>query len=179
MPIENSQIKHYVEALVALGLAVEELSKIEKDLDVALDLLQNNEEIRRFIANTYVKSEGKLRAFEEILDGRLHPIVVHFILIMQDHDHLSAIDRVAALFTKKVAMLTKRICGRVTTARPLTSEKLVLLEKEVSILMGSDIQLQVTVDPNMLGGVFVRVGDFVLDGTVEHRLESIRKNLLS
>lgn len=163
---------------MALGLAVEELPQIEKDLDIATELFRNNEEICRFIASSYVKQEGKLQAFEEILTGKLHPVIVYFILILQEHGHLLDLSRIAVLFTERASLLTKKINGRLTSARPLSKKKIALIEKEVSSILGNDIGLKVTVDHNMLGGVFIKVGDFILDGTVEHQLENIHRNLL-
>jgi len=178
MPAENHQIEHYAQALVALSQAVGELPRIERDLDMAAELFRNNEEIRRFVASAYVKQEGKLRAFEDILSGKLHPVLVYFVLILQEHDRLSDFNQIAALFAEKVSKFTEKIDGKLISARPLSKEKIALIEKEVSAIYGNDIRLKVAVDSNMLGGVLIKVGDFILDGTVEHQLESIRRNLL-
>ena len=65
------------------------------------------------------------------------------------------------------------------TARPLTPERTALIEKETGRLLGRTVSLRVRVDPKLLGGLYVRVGDFVIDGTVDTQLDALRKKPLA
>jgi F-type H+-transporting ATPase subunit delta len=67
--------------------------------------------------------------------------------------------------------------ARVTTAVPLTGAQEQQLSEVLGRLYGRSVGLQVTVDPGVLGGLIVQVGDEVIDGSIAHRLEAARRRL--
>jgi F-type H+-transporting ATPase subunit b len=68
-------------------------------------------------------------------------------------------------------------CAEITSALPLTDEEKAIVRKDVLSKMGAQAQIDFRVDPNILGGLVVRVGDKVVDGSVAGQLESLRQSL--
>ena len=179
MPEENNDVEQLADSLVSLGRATATLKRFDEDLMLTLETFEKNSQVRRFLADPAIRVEGKLSAVREILKDRVHPVLLHFLLILVEQDIISKLKPVADSFFRKVSGLRQRISGELVTALPLPPEKIAAIEKETGAILDKEVHLRVRVDPDILGGVFVQVGDFVLDGTIDHRLDSIRRQLLA
>ncbi|MFC1462177.1 ATP synthase F1 subunit delta [Verrucomicrobiota bacterium] len=179
MQPKDADIQQYAESLVALSGAVDAQKRIEGELAGVVELLKTNEDVVRFISDPAVTDEGKARGLEEALSGKVHPALLHFILILHVQGALSELDAVAHVFFDRISESEQSADGTVVVARPISRKKLAVMEKETGALLGKKVRLRVTVDSNMLGGAVVRVGDFILDGSTERQLEDIRRSLLS
>jgi len=179
MQPENADIEQYADSLVSLAGAVGARKPIEEDLAGVVELLETNEDILRFMSDPAVAAEGKARALEEALTGRVHPALLHFVLILHSQGALSQLDAVAHAFFDRISESEQSVDGIVVVARPISRKKLAIMERETGALLAKKVRLRVNVDSNMLGGVVIRVGDFILDGSTERQLEDIRRHLLS
>jgi len=155
------------------------LSEIEENLTDALTLLEKNEEVRKFLRTPHVAEKGKRRAVEQILRGKVHPALLYFLLTLIEQNELPLLKGVAAIFFEKASLLRKKIAGELVSSRPLSGEKVEAIEQEVGRIVGRHVHLRVRLDPGILGGIAVQVGDFVLDGTIDHQLEDIRQALFA
>ena len=172
------EIEKYAASLLALAQASDSMLVIEKDILSAADLIRNNEDIRSFIADPGIMAEGKINALASILAGKVHPVLIHFLSILQEQNRLADLDAIAKAFRFRVSALIHKAHGRLITARPLLDETIARIEEAAGEALGKKVRLRVVVDPEVIGGVMVQVGDFVLDGTVRHMLSSIHSNLL-
>lgn len=155
------------------------MKRIESDLAAVIDLLKTNTAIVRFLADPAITAEGKARALEESLSGLVHPALLHFIIIMQAQGVLKHLAAVAGAFFARISESEQSVDGTVVVTRPISAGKLAVVEQETGALLGKKVRLRMVVDPNMLGGVLVRVGDFILDGSAERQLVDIRRSLLN
>lgn len=179
MRAKDVDIEQYAESLVALCGAVNAQKQIEKDLAGVAELLKTNEDLVRFMSDPAVTDEGKARSLEEALSGTVHPALLHFVLILHAQGVLSELDAIGKVFFDKISESEQSVDGTAVVARPISRKKLAAMERETGVLLGKKVRLRMDVDSNMLGGVVVRVGDFILDGSTERQLEDIRRSLLS
>jgi F-type H+-transporting ATPase subunit delta len=179
MPTDKAQAAHYADALVSLGHAVDALPQFEEDLADVLDFLETNADTRRFLRDHAVEIAGKCRAIEELLTGRAHPALVQFLVLLLRERRLESLRDIAEAFFRKVSALRREAAGELVSPTPLDDETVARIEKETGLALGKEVHLRVRVDANLLGGLFVKVGDFVLDGTVDRRLDDIRHQLLA
>jgi F-type H+-transporting ATPase subunit delta len=177
MVSESDRIGRIADALVALGDGTGQIQRFERDLATALNLLRSHEEIRRFLGDPTVDDRGKCQALERIMSADLHPVLLHFLLILQRERLLARLGDIAGAFYERVSLLVRKVSGEIVTAQPLTDERVAQIEREVGRVLQKDVHLAVRVDPNLLGGVTVRVGSFVVDGTVDRYLEAVGATL--
>ena len=179
MPSAGPEAQKYAEALVLLGEGAGDLVRVEKDLAAAMDFLERTPEVRRFLRDPRVSGEGKATALGQLLRQDLHSVVIHFLLILQEQGGLSSLPDIAEAFFQRVSVRKMKASGELVTARPLSEGQVAAIERETGRVLGKDVRLRVRVDPTLLGGLSVRVGDFVLDGTVDRQLEQFRAVLLA
>jgi F-type H+-transporting ATPase subunit delta len=179
MPDPDREIERYAEALLRLGEASGCLADLERQLPDARDLLARNAEVRRFLADPGVEAEGKRRAIERLLAGEPpHPALIPFLQILLAAGRLARLPAIVDAFLAGAAGLRQESLGELLSAVAVPDDRRAAIEREVSRILGKPVRLQPRVDPALLGGHQVRVGDFLLDFTVDHRLEQIRRGLL-
>lgn len=179
MPADQHNVAALAEALFHLGRATGELRRVEEELMSLLDLFGENEQVRRFLSDPHVTAVGKRDALEKLLGGRVHSVLLYFVLILQDADRIGSLQAVADRFFEHASRLRQKMTGEIESATPVPDEKVRVIEKEVSRILGMDVQLRVRIVNKVLAGLRLRVGDFVVDGTIDHELASIRRHLLS
>ena len=94
------------------------------------------------------------------------------------HLHGRRIDSVVSHLVEMAAKQRDRVVADIKVAAPLTPEQSQRLAQALSQLKGRTVRLNVAVDPSVLGGVHVAIGEEVIDGTIESRLEQARRALL-
>lgn len=179
MPPVNPEARAYARALLELAEATGSLESIEKAMPVAADLLRRNVDMRRFLADPKVRIEGKTRALRKLLDDKAPPALKHILEVMLHHDHTALLDSMASSFYDEVARRRGKTNGELVAAVQPSDRKVKEIQEAAGRVLGRDVELRVRVDPDLLGGFLVQVGDFVLDGTVNRQLESMRRQLLS
>lgn len=179
MPSADDRLSLYADALLALGQAADALDTVEGQLGEIAELFRTHAGIKRFLADPHVRTDGKLNAIDELLNPDLHPVCRHFILMLQQTGSLRELPAVAEIFFERTAHLHDQTTGELVSAAPLTPERVRAVETEAGRLLGRPVSLRTRVDSNLLGGVCLRVGNVVLDGTVDHQLDQIRHRLLS
>ena len=178
MEAAKPEAQQYAVALVELAKATQTLARIEQELTAVCDLVDRNEEVRRFLADPKIRKQGKIEALRKIVKPQPEPTLLHFLNILVDKDRISLLNDVASHFFRQISLDRGRITGELVSPTPLPEEKVALIRKETSRVLGKDVDLRVRVDPGLLGGFFIQVGDFVLDDTIDRQLEDLRRQLL-
>ena len=178
MPPAPPESVRYAEALLALAEAAGSSSRIEQELVSLLDLFETNTALRRFLADPAVKTEGKKTALHELLCERVSPVLLHFVLILQAEGVLPQIRAIGEDFFRLFTSKRRKVTGTLLSAVPVPDDKLAVIEREAGRVLGKDVHLRVRVETGIMGGMRIQVGDFILDGTVEHQFSELRRKLL-
>jgi F-type H+-transporting ATPase subunit delta len=173
----KSEIADYAEALLHAGRAAGILPVLERDVGGVLALMRESEPLRRFVADPRVRDAGKGAALEELLEGRADGTLLHFLLILASRGRLADFPAIAEEFYARTAGLRENAAGEVVSAVELPPHKVAAIEGEVARILGRPVRLQPRQDAGVLGGVLVRVGSFVMDGTVRRALERCHEAL--
>ncbi len=179
MQAKADKIAHYADALIALGRAAGALQTIEHDVIHLLDFVREHEDLQRFLDSETVADEGKRRAVHEILKRHTHPVLVDFLIMLVSVGDLPLLHGIAERFLEKAAEVHACVSGEVQVAKPLSDVHLAEIEAEVGRILNKQVSLRPRVMPGILGGVLVKVGDFILDGTLERQLNDAKRQLLA
>ena len=178
-----SDLADAVETLAVLAsfeqaLAAGTLDEVEDDLFRFARIVEREGALREALEDDWADDARKRELLESLLAGKVGPISLRVITAAalvsvrrrNVHDALEQFSRLAA-------ELRERLNARITVAVEPTEQQLEKLGEELARVFGKKMGLRVEVDPQILGGVVVRVGDQVLDGSVARRLDIARRGL--
>ena len=154
-----------------------ELDDVEDELFRFGRIVTGDQQLSRVLSDRTGSAEGKTQLLDRLLSGRVSPVTEQLLRNVLTGPHVgsagAAIERLSDVASRRRGQAV----ARVTTAVPLTPAQEERLSGVLARLYGRTIGLQVTVDPTVLGGLLVQVGDEVIDGTIAHRLEAARRQL--
>ena len=173
----------YLDKRYALALyqVAEEKGKVEEYLDelrMICNLIDEYEDFKQVIKHPQISTVRKKQAFINIFRGKIDDDLLSFLLILIEKDRIKYIKEKLNQMEKIHLERKNTLIAEVKTAVPmLESEKQALKEKlqqqyDKNIIMNNEV------DKSILGGVFVRVGNDVIDGTVKSKLDELKKIIL-
>ena len=138
-------------------------------------VLRGNRSLSEFLANPVFDQHDKKAVVESILAKiQLSPLTANFLRLLVDKRRISILDAIEAHYRKLVNAALNRVMVAVTTAFPLSGELSARLRTELERLTGKEVAMTVVEDPSLLGGITVRVGDTLYDGSIRAQLNNIR-----
>jgi F-type H+-transporting ATPase subunit delta len=173
--------RNYAETLMALAErqgpgAGEEYGRA---LDEMAALLRSDPRARQFLATPRVSPAQKKAALTAALDGRAPEMFVRFVMVLTDKRRQSLLPEIALAYRD----LTDERAGRVRVAVTISHEPDAALQAEIGNALADRLGRTViptfTVDPELLGGMVVRMGDQILDGSLRTRAAHLRRRLLA
>ncbi len=167
-----------VEVLLAQAQRDNALDDVEDELFRFGRILNRTPELSLALSAPAAPVPAKQALVARLLDGKARPITVRLIQRAVAERHHGDLERRLEQLTTIAAARRNRLVAVVVTAVPLAGDQIYRLRTAISRYFSRDVQLQVDVDPAVLGGVVVRVGDEVVDGSVIRRLTDARRRLL-
>ncbi|MGY1803461.1 F0F1 ATP synthase subunit delta [Blastococcus sp. SYSU D00922] len=154
-----------------------ELDGVEDELFRFGRIVGADRELARILGDRKAPAEGKAALLDRLLSGRVSPVTEQLLRNVLTGPPAGnpevAIERLSDVASRRRG----QSIARVTTAVALTATQEQRLTEVLGRLYGRTIGLQVTVDPGVLGGLIVQVGDEVIDGSIAHRLEVAERRL--
>jgi F-type H+-transporting ATPase subunit delta len=173
----DDRIRGYAAGLFEIARAEGELERVEAELHQVGRVFESSEELRNVIADPGVPIERRTGIIHDLLGGRASDATVAAINFVVASGRGRDLPAIADGLVRAAAASRQREVAEVRTAVPLDDDQVRRLEEALARATGKQIELQVIVDPDVVGGVVARVGDVVIDGTVRRRLDSLRAAL--
>jgi F-type H+-transporting ATPase subunit delta len=147
-------------------------------LDGIAELVRREPRVRRFLDTPMVDAEAKKDALRKALSGNVPPLFLSFVLVVVEKRRQALLSEISGAY----AEIVDRSLGRVRAEVLLPTEPDEALKQEItrslSRQVGGEVLPTFRIDPSMIGGIVIRVGDRVLDGSVRSRLGALRRRLL-
>jgi F-type H+-transporting ATPase subunit delta len=166
----------YARALFEAARDDDVLDRVHDELGEFADALEAERSLQVFLFSPYFSSEEKKDGVKRIVtdaDERL----VNFLELLAERHRMPALFRIRRTFDAMWAEENKLLPVTVTSAVDLDESLVNDIGKRIEEQTGRRVELSSKVDPDVLGGLMVRVGNMVLDATVRNRLEQLRKQV--
>jgi F-type H+-transporting ATPase subunit delta len=178
MARRDTAARRYAEAAFEIALRDGTVDAWRSELAAAASLLAD-EQIRPVLASPAVPIASRMEILTRVLVGTADGPVVNLISLLLRRGRIEQLPRVAAEF-KRLDDLRQGITpATATTAAALEPAEVRALTERLEQFTGGRVELDIQVDPSLLGGLVVRVGDRLIDGSVRGRLERLRNQLVS
>lgn len=167
-----------VYAIAYLDAAGQDAAGAAEELtSFVIDVLGTQSELDQLLRGTTLGQDEKLRLIDRIVAGRATPLFTNFLKVLARHDRLSLLPGIRRL----VEVESERRSGRrrvsVTSAAPLGSDTLETIRASLRSSLAIEPILETRVDATLVGGLVVRVGDTVYDGSLKTQVKQLRARL--
>jgi ATP synthase F1 delta subunit len=152
------------------------LDRIRDELVMFADALADNRELSVFFFSPYFSTQEKEEGLRRtVIDA--DPTLVNFLEVLIENHRLPLIHRIRRQLDALWDRENRRLPVEVTSAVALDRSVIEALETRILEQTGQNVELESRVDPDVLGGIVLRVGNSILDASVRHRLEQLRKEV--
>ena len=168
---------NYAEALVALARKAGDLAGWGAMISDVASALERDAQLTLFLNSPRVAAEKKNAVLARAFQDRLPRLFVRFLQAVVSHRRQALIPQIAIEYGNIVDAVENRVHAQVTVSREPDAATQATITAGVSAALGKTVIPHYRVNPDILGGVIVRVGDTVMDGSVRRRLSALRTAL--
>jgi F-type H+-transporting ATPase subunit delta len=169
--------RRYAKAIFEIALANNSVDTLEKELKGIVAALGQSPDFKRILFHPQIEANEKKALINKIFTGQLSTTALNFIeflVVKRREEYLhNIVDRFVVLANEHRNIVE----AKVTTAVELSAEEISQLTNSLSKLTGKTVQLSTVVDATIIGGVIVRIGDTVIDGSIVNKLNSLKQTL--
>jgi F-type H+-transporting ATPase subunit delta len=166
----------YARALFEVAHDQDKLDEIHDELGQFVDALQENRDLAVFFFSPHFSTEEKKEALHRAIEDA-DPAFMNFLEALIERHRMPVVFRVRTRFDERWAQEKKLLGVEVTSAVSLGEDTVQSIGKQVQEQTGRTVELSSHVDPDILGGIVLRVGNFILDASIRNRLEQLRKQV--
>jgi ATP synthase F1 delta subunit len=166
----------YARALFEVASERDELDELHEELGQFADAIGENRDLMQFFFSPYFSSEEKKAALSRAVEGA-DPALMNFLEALIERHRMPVIFRIRDRFDEMWEEERKLLPVEVTSAVELDEKIVRSIGDRVGEQTGRKVELSSRVDPEILGGIVVRVGNFILDASIVNRLEQLRKQV--
>ena len=174
---EPTIARNYAEALLELAQRAGDLRGWGETIDRIADAMESDRRLRVFLESPRVSAQRKNEIFQKAFGAQLPRNFVRFIQALVNNRRQMLIPAIAHEYHDLVDRVEGRVHASVTVAREPDAADRDVVTAHLSRTLGKIVVPHFHVNPSILGGVIVRVGDTVLDGSVRRRLATLRARM--
>lgn len=169
--------KRYASALFDIAFEEQTYEKIKDELNFILDCLKSEPQLYQLLKSPLIAIQEKKDIIFSIFNNRVSQEVFNFLRIIIDKRREGHIEAIVNEYQALADRVKNKVDAVAITAVPMDKQDLLKLQANLSMSSGKNVQLQNQIDPTVIGGVLVKIGDKVIDGTVKSRLAQMQEQL--
>ncbi|MBM5792843.1 MAG: F0F1 ATP synthase subunit delta [Cyanobacteria bacterium M_surface_7_m2_037] len=167
MPLLNTITTPYAEAFLQVAESRQEVDQVVDQAKAVLALWHESPELRQAMASPVLEVDAKKAALEKLFTDQLTPSFLNLLKLLADRQRIGVLDAVLDRMLELYREQRNIALANVTSATALSEEQQAELSKKVQAVAGTDkLEIQVSVDPDLIGGFVVKVGSKVIDASL-------------
>jgi F-type H+-transporting ATPase subunit delta len=166
----------YARALFEVAIEHSTLDEVREQLAQFADAVHDNRDVAIFFFSPYFSTEEKKDGLHRMVTGA-NPALMNFLEALIERHRMPAIFRIRARYEELWDDENKLLPVEVTSAVELDEATVKSIGDRIGEQTGNTIELTSVVDPEILGGIVLRVGNFILDASIRNRLNQLRKQV--
>ena len=163
----------YADGMLSLAAARDEAETLREELAAVAAEVERDADFRAFLLSPLIDAEARAVSLERIFRGRASDLLVDSLQVLNRRGRIGLLPAVAAVYAAAHDALRGRVGVAVLSAVPLDDDQRREIRAAVAKRSGREAILEETVDPGLLGGLVVTIGDQKLDGSVATRLHAL------
>jgi len=172
--MESAVAGPYAQAFMAIAKGNNLVDNFANDVSSVLELLRESDDLKQFLSNPLIKADAKRAALRQILGDSVHPYTLNFLMLLVDKGRILFLEGICKQYQALVREMKQIVLAEVTSAVPLSDEqKEAVRQKVVQMTGASEAELEMSQDPELIGGVVIEVGSQVIDASLRGQLRRI------
>ncbi|MBM7557011.1 ATP synthase F1 subunit delta [Halanaerobacter jeridensis] len=175
--IEEEIAEKYADALFELAQEEDELETIVDEFDEVAALVEENEELNQVLEHPGLDYKQKKKILEEVFSGQLSTTFLNFIKLLIDKKREVYLPQIHQQFIDMLAAKENRLTVAVETPIELSDKHQSKLKDKLQSALDKKIELEIEVKPDLIGGLVLKIGNKVIDGSIKNYLQEVELNL--
>jgi F-type H+-transporting ATPase subunit delta len=169
--------RRYAEAAFELAVRDGSVDAWQRDLTLAAEMARD-ERVAQIVDSPAVPFEQRRKVVEQLLGKHVSSGALNLALLLAKHGRFGVLPSVSSEYDAKVRQARGIVAATVSTPEPLSAADLAAVQVRVEQLAGAKVELATAVDPALIGGLTIKIGDRLIDASVRGRLERLRGRLV-
>lgn len=171
-------VEPYADALMSLAESNNLTERFGEDVRSLVALLEDSQQLREFLGNPIIKTEDKKALLRQITGEETHPYLKNFLMLLADKKRLIFLEGISQQYLALLRQLNQTALAEVTSATELSEAQRQSVSDKVKAMTGAQaVELKSSVDPDLVGGVMIKVGSQVLDASLRGQLRRLSMSL--
>ncbi len=174
-PIVSGVAGRYATALFELALEQKSVDAVKADLDRFAAMVEENPELERLVKSPVFTAADQAKALAAVLSNAgIGGLAANFLLLVASNRRLFTVGQILKAFRLLVAQHKGEVTAEVTVAEKLDDRHLGALKGALKNVTGKDVDLDVKIDPSIIGGLIVKLGSRMVDTSLKTKLNAIK-----
>jgi len=176
--LDKSVAVTYINALLDTAKSRNELNRLEEDLKTLSKIMAKYESFVKVLVHPSITRKEKKDTIKKIFGDVFSKRMQDFLNLLVDRRKEKVLEFVPEIFRKVLDEKKGIIRAKVQTAIPIVGERREHLKSQLNKITGKDVEVEVSENPEILGGLLIEIGNRMIDGSVLNRLKNLRSRLL-
>ncbi len=155
----------------------EKIVEVGQEIEQLCELARSDKAFGEFLASPIINKGERSRSLRHIFDGNITDLTLRFLLVLNGRGRLGHLAAIEEAYDQLMHEAFGRVEVDLYTAAPLDGQELESIKERIRKALGKDPVLYAYTQPSMIGGVKLRIGDQLIDGSVSNRLRRLRQTL--
>src|SRR5690606_19751092 len=165
----------YAKSLIDLSLEQESLDAVKADIEGVIAIIKSNTELQAVLNNPIIKTDKKLAILKALFQGKIRPEILEFFNIMVRKGRAELVYATALEFVREYNEVKGIVHAEVVSASPLSEANLQALKEQIAAQINAQVILANKVDKSLIGGLVVKVGDKLIDASIQGKLKKLER----
>ncbi|MDD4802739.1 MAG: F0F1 ATP synthase subunit delta [Syntrophomonas sp.] len=175
--LNKSVARRYAEAIFSIAHEADKIDDYQVELGKIVQSIGEIDGLQEYFEHPLVPPKEKKEIAKQLFSAEVSPIILNFLLLVLDKKRQTYLELIYKEYEEMADEYHGIKKAEVISAMPVSDAEVKALAETLSRSMGKTIQLKLTIDPVLLGGVKIRMGDKIVDASIAKKLEMLKKNL--
>jgi F-type H+-transporting ATPase subunit delta len=169
----------YAESLWDLAVEADVVDEVAEELAQIVSLVEEQPQLRAMFDSPSIKAERRARSIKAIFEGKVSSLTYRFLQVVNDKGRLDQLPGIRIAFDQRLKAERGEVDVDVYTAQPLSDSQKASVASKVSASIGRNAVVTAHLDESMLGGLKLRIGDKLIDGSVATQLNKMKRKMIA
>ncbi len=176
--VSNTFLNPYAEAMMSVAQSQNLLDKFNDNCNTVLQVLKDSADLQQFVESPIVKATDKKAVIQKVFGENVDPMMLNLIMVLVDRGRIAFLSGVCQQYQVMLRKLRGDVLAEVTTAVALTEAQTSSIKDRVKAMTGANnVDIMAKIEPNIVGGVIIKVGSQIIDSSLRSQLRLIGMSL--